>query len=48
MADFSLAAAYGFYAVCSLLSLFFVLKWVPETKGVELEEMTEGAHTRAA
>ena len=43
-----LTFAYGFYAVSALLSLVFVLLWVPETKGVELEEMTEGAHTRAA
>jgi SP family sugar:H+ symporter-like MFS transporter len=31
--------AYGFYAVCAVLSLMFVLKWVPETKGVSLEDM---------
>ena len=36
-----LAGAYLFYAVCALVSVFFVMKWVRETKGLELEEMTE-------
>jgi MFS transporter, SP family, sugar:H+ symporter len=36
-----LGLAYGLYAVCALLSLFFVLRFVSETKGRELEEMTE-------
>ncbi len=39
MADLGLGFAYGFYAVCALLSFFFVLRWVPETKGRELEDM---------
>lgn len=34
-----LASAYGFYAVCALLSVFFVLKMVKETKGKTLESM---------
>lgn len=34
-----LTGAYGFYAVCAVLSIFFVLKAVRETKGLELEEM---------
>lgn len=37
--DFSLGVAYGFYAVCAILSFFFVWKWVQETKGKELEDM---------
>jgi SP family sugar:H+ symporter-like MFS transporter len=37
--DLSLGLAYGFYAVCALLSLLFVWKWVEETRGKELEEM---------
>ena len=41
MKDISLALAYGFYAGCALLSLFFVIKWVRETKGKELEDMDE-------
>jgi MFS transporter, SP family, sugar:H+ symporter len=41
MKDISLAFSYGFYAACALLSLFFVLKWVRETKGKELEDMDE-------
>jgi SP family sugar:H+ symporter-like MFS transporter len=41
MKDISLAFSYGFYAACALLSLFFVLKWVKETKGKELEDMDE-------
>jgi MFS transporter, SP family, sugar:H+ symporter len=41
MKDISLAMAYGFYAACALLSLFFVIKWVQETKGKELEDMDD-------
>ncbi|GMA19806.1 sugar porter family MFS transporter [Arsenicicoccus piscis] len=37
--DISLGLAYGFYAFCALASFVFVLKWVRETKGMELEEM---------
>ena len=43
MKDISLGLAYGFYALCALLSLIFVLKWVQETKGKELEDMGEPA-----
>lgn len=39
MADLGLGFAYGFYTLCAVLSFFFVLKWVPETKGRELEDM---------
>ncbi|USQ74821.1 sugar porter family MFS transporter [Ornithinimicrobium cryptoxanthini] len=39
MADVGLGFAYGFYTLFALLSFFFVLKWVPETKGRELEDM---------
>ena len=31
--------AYGFYALCAILSGLFVWKWVMETKGVSLEDM---------
>lgn len=34
-----LAGAYGFYTVCALISVFFVLRYVHETKGTELEHM---------
>lgn len=34
-----LASAYGFYAVCALLSVIFVIKMVQETKGKTLESM---------
>jgi SP family sugar:H+ symporter-like MFS transporter len=37
-----LGLAYGIYAVSALVSLFFVLRFITETKGVELEEMPEG------
>ena len=37
--DISLGLAYGFYALCAILSIFFVIKWVRETKGRELEDM---------
>ncbi|MDO5493587.1 MAG: sugar porter family MFS transporter [Nesterenkonia sp.] len=46
MAGFSLVFAYGFYAVSALLSLVFVLLWVPETKGRELEDMSDSAFSR--
>ncbi|MBL4630832.1 MAG: sugar porter family MFS transporter [Paraglaciecola sp.] len=34
-----LASAYGFYALCALLSVIFVIKMVRETKGKTLESM---------
>ncbi|SET10622.1 sugar porter family MFS transporter [Thalassotalea agarivorans] len=39
LATIGLASAYGFYAVCALLSVVFVIKLVQETKGKELEQM---------
>jgi SP family sugar:H+ symporter-like MFS transporter len=44
-----LGLAYGIYAACAVLSLLFVLQFVPETKGIELEELSkqfEGAAQR--
>ena len=35
-----LGLAYGFYTACAVLSFFFVLKFVTESNGRELEEMT--------
>ncbi len=35
----SLGLAYGIFTVCALLSFFYVLKFVKETKGIELEDM---------
>lgn len=35
-----LGVAYGFYALCAMLSFAFVWIWVHETKGVALEDMT--------
>ena len=48
LAEASLVIAYGFYATMALLSFFFVLSRVPETKGVELEDMRDDAdaHTK--
>jgi SP family sugar:H+ symporter-like MFS transporter len=34
-----LGGAYGFYTTCAIISIFFILKFVRETKGKELEEM---------
>jgi SP family sugar:H+ symporter-like MFS transporter len=34
-----LTGAYSIYALCSLFSVFFVIWWVRETKGLELEQM---------
>lgn len=39
MAQFSLPFAYGVYAAFAVASLLFVLKFVRETRGVELEDM---------
>jgi sugar porter (SP) family MFS transporter len=39
MAQFSLPFSYGVYAAFAALSLVFVLKFVRETRGVELEDM---------
>ena len=39
MADFSLFFAYGFYALMALISLVFVIRFVPETRHKELEDM---------
>lgn len=39
MAELGLWFAYGFYTTCALLSLVFVIRFVPETKGMELEDM---------
>jgi len=41
MMEFSGAATYGFYGLMSILSLIFVWKMVPETKGKTLEEMDD-------
>lgn len=39
LAGIGLAAAYSIYAFFALISVFFVLRFVHETKGMELEEM---------
>ena len=39
LASIGLAGAYGIYTVAAIVSVFFVLKYVHETKGKELEEM---------
>lgn len=41
LADFSLGLAYGLYATFALVSFFLVLKFVRETRGVDLEDMVE-------
>ena len=33
--------AYGFYALCAVLSLVFVWRWVRETNGISLEDMPD-------
>ena len=40
LADTSLGLAYGLYATFALLSFAFVLRFVQETKGKQLEDMT--------
>lgn len=39
MAGIGLTGAYGFYAMASALSVFFVYRFVHETRGIELEDM---------
>ncbi len=39
LGSIGLAAAYGFYMVCAFISIWFVIKFVHETKGKELEAM---------
>ena len=40
LAEISLGLAYGLYTTFALLSFFFVLRFGPETKGKQLEDMT--------
>ena len=46
--DIGLGYVYGVYTAFALLSFFFVLTKIPETKGRELEQMTGETHVRAA
>ena len=39
LAGIGLAATYGIYLVAAVISVFFVLRYVHETKGKELEQM---------
>jgi len=39
LASIGLAGAYGFYAISTAISAIFVIKFVHETKGTELEDM---------
>lgn len=39
LASIGLTGAYGFYALCALISALFVARFVRETNGKELEEM---------
>jgi SP family sugar:H+ symporter-like MFS transporter len=39
LVSIGLAGAYGFYTVCAAISIIFVVKYVHETRGVELEDM---------
>jgi SP family sugar:H+ symporter-like MFS transporter len=39
LAGIGLAGAYGFYTICAVLSIVFVIKMVHETRGIELEDM---------
>ncbi|WP_413450683.1 sugar porter family MFS transporter [Georgenia phoenicis] len=48
LSEISLSVAYGLYATFALLSLLFVLWKVPETRGRELEDMTDDARQSKA
>lgn len=39
LAGVGLGGAYGLYTLCALISIVFILKFIHETKGKELEEM---------
>jgi SP family sugar:H+ symporter-like MFS transporter len=39
LTNIGLGGAYGLYTSCAIISIFFILKFVHETKGKELEEM---------
>ncbi len=39
LGSIGLAGAYGFYTVCAIVSIVFVIKAVHETRGIELEDM---------
>jgi SP family sugar:H+ symporter-like MFS transporter len=39
LSGIGLAGAYGFYTLCAVLSIAFVVAMVHETRGLELEEM---------
>jgi MFS transporter, SP family, sugar:H+ symporter len=39
LASIGLAGAYGLYTVAAVISIFFVLRCVHETRGKELEQM---------
>ncbi len=41
LTSIGLTGAYGIYTFFAVISIFFVLKFVPETKGLELEDMDE-------
>ncbi|GAA4707616.1 MFS transporter, sugar porter (SP) family [Promicromonospora umidemergens] len=47
LAAFGASVPYLMYAAFAALSFFFVLTKVPETKGMELEDMGEKGHTKA-
>ena len=47
LVSISLGLAYGIFTVCALLSFFYVLKFVKETKGVELEDMESLENVKA-
>jgi len=39
LGSIGLAGAYGFYTLCAIISIVFVIKMVHETRGIELEDM---------
>ena len=39
LGSMGLAVAYGLYTVSAFISIFFVIKYIKETRGIRLEEM---------
>ncbi|KKK84794.1 hypothetical protein LCGC14_2779770, partial [marine sediment metagenome] len=39
LGSIGLAGAYGFYALSAFISVFFIVKYIKETRGIKLEAM---------
>jgi SP family sugar:H+ symporter-like MFS transporter len=44
LAGLGLASTYAFYTLCAFVSIWFILAMVPETRGIEPEDMAGREH----